>query len=114
MTSITTLVPDAYADDSPQVQGALLIGLLVGLMAAELLCSGHLSDRIMVILTKRNDGDRLPEMRLWLGLPAAIFSALGLVLWGLSVDEGWHWMLGQVAFFLCELWMARFDGGLQC
>ncbi|CAG8112044.1 unnamed protein product [Penicillium nalgiovense] len=24
----------------------------------------------------------------------------GLVLWGISVDRGYHWMVGQVAFFL--------------
>ena len=42
-------------------------------------------------------------MRLYLGFPAAIISSIGLVLWGLSVDGNWHWMTGQVAFFLCKL-----------
>jgi hypothetical protein len=41
-------------------------------------------------------------MRLWLGYPAAIFSSLGLLLWGLSIDRNWHWITGQIAFFLCK------------
>ena len=78
----------------------MLLGLLVGLLAAEVFCSGHLSDRIMVYLTRRNGGKRLPEMRLLLAIPGAILTSLGLVLWGLSVDKQWHWMVAQVAFFL--------------
>ena len=100
--SVTTLVPDAYINDSPRAQGALLLGLLIGLLTAELVCSGHLSDRIMVRLTRRNGGERVPEMRLWLGMPAAILSSIGLVLWGVSIDKGYHWIVGEVAFFFCE------------
>ncbi|TVY91959.1 putative transporter [Lachnellula willkommii] len=103
VTSVTTLVPDAYATDAPNIQGAKLLGLLIGLLAAEVLCSGALSDKIMVILTRRNNGKRVPEMRLYLGFPAAVISSIGLVLWGLSVDGNWHWMTGQVAFFLYAL-----------
>lgn len=94
--------PAAYENYSLQVQGLLFISLLVGVVAAEILCSGRLSDRIMAILAKRNNNQRVPEMRLWLGYPAAIISAVGLLLWGLSVDNHWHWMVGQVAFFLCK------------
>jgi hypothetical protein len=102
VVGISTMVPDAYAQYSPEIQGALLVGLLVGLLLAELVCSGHLSDKLMIILTRRNGGNRVPEMRLWLGIPAAIVSSIGLVLWGLSVDGGWHWVTGQVAFALCK------------
>lgn len=94
--------PAAYENYPLQIQGLLFIGLLVGVVSAEALCSGRLSDRIMAILTKRNDNQRVPEMRLWLGYPAAIISAVGVLLWGLSVDNHWHWMVGQVAFFLCK------------
>lgn len=94
--------PAAYANDSLQIQGLLFIGMFVGVIAAEVLCSGRLSDRIMAILAKRNNNQRVPEMRLWLGYPAAIISAIGLLLWGLSVDYHWHWVVGQVAFFLCK------------
>lgn len=39
-------------------------------------------------------------MRLWLGYPAAVLSSLGLLIWGLSIDKEWHWITGQIAFFL--------------
>ncbi|KPI41790.1 putative transporter [Cyphellophora attinorum] len=100
---ITTIVPAAYEQDTPRVQGALLIGLLVGLLAAELFCSGHLSDKIMVWMTRKSGGERLPENRLWLGMPAAVVSSVGLLVWGFSIDKHWHWMTGQVAFFLYSL-----------
>lgn len=102
IVGITTMIPDAYAEYSPKVQGAFLTGLLLGLWTAELFCSGHLSDKIMLILTRKNGGTRVPEMRLWLGIPAAVLSSIGLVLWGRSVDAHWHWITGQVAFFLCK------------
>lgn len=27
---------------------------------------------------------------------------MGLILWGISIDKGYHWMVGQVALFLCK------------
>ncbi len=27
---------------------------------------------------------------------------VGLILWGISIDRGYHWMVGQIAFFLCK------------
>lgn len=41
-------------------------------------------------------------MRLWLVYPAALLTAVGLVIWGVSVDRAYHWMVGQVAFALCK------------
>lgn len=100
--SFLTMEPAAYAQYKVQIQGLLTVGMLVGIVAAEMLCSGRLSDKFMAVLTKRNGGVRVPEMRLWFGYPSAFISALGLLLWGLSVDREWHWMVGQIAFFLCE------------
>ena|ERR1700733_3797572 len=45
-------------------------------------------------------------MRLWLTYPAATLSAIGLILWGISIDRAYHWIVGQVAFFL-------FSAGIQ-
>ena len=39
-------------------------------------------------------------MRLWLAYPAITLSAIGLIIWGISIDKAYHWMVGQVAFFL--------------
>lgn len=81
----------------------LYIGLIVGTLISEVLCSGTLSDRIVVKLAKSNNNQKTPEMRLWLAYPAAILTAVGLIVWGISIDKGYHFMVGQVAFALCKL-----------
>jgi hypothetical protein len=81
----------------------LYIGLIVGTLISEVFCSGSLSDRIVIKLAKSNNNQKTPEMRLWLAYPAALLTAVGLIVWGLSVDRVFHWMVGQVAFALCKL-----------
>ena len=27
---------------------------------------------------------------------------VGLILWGVSIDKNYHWMVGQAAFFFCN------------
>jgi hypothetical protein len=80
----------------------LYIGLIVGTLISEVLCSGRLSDHIVVKLAKSNNNQKTPEMRLWLAYPAAILTAIGLIIWGVSIDQGYHFMVGQVAFALCK------------
>lgn len=41
-------------------------------------------------------------MRLWFAYPAAVLTAVGMIVWGVSVDQGYHWMVGQVALALCK------------
>lgn len=73
--SIITMLPAAYVQYSPQIQGLLFLGLLLGTLFSEIFCSGRLSDLIVLRLAKKNGGVRLPEMRLWLAYPAALLSA---------------------------------------
>lgn len=94
------MLPAAYAAYSPLVQGLLFIGLLLGTLFAEVLIGGRLSDALVVRLAKKNGGIRVPEQRLWLAYPAGLLTAIGLIIWGISVDKGYHWIVGQVAFFL--------------
>ncbi|KAF8418086.1 major facilitator superfamily domain-containing protein [Tirmania nivea] len=98
--SVITYLPAAYPNYKPQTQGLLFLGLILGTMASEIVCSGALGDAIMLKFAKANGGVRLAECRLWLIYPAVIISAVGLILWGISVDKGYHWIVGQVAFFL--------------
>lgn len=120
--SIITMLPAAYISYSPQIQGLLFLGLLLGTLFAELFCSGRTSDYIMLKLTKKNNGVRVPEMRLWLAYPAALLSAgmlclsplvpyfpqrtnifsVGIIVWGISIDKAYHWIVGQIAFFACK------------
>ncbi|CAO1601179.1 hypothetical protein XANCAGTX0491_004843 [Xanthoria calcicola] len=106
MLSVITMIPAAYVQYSPQVQGLLFIGLLLGTLFSEIFASGTLSDFLVAKLARKNHGVRLPEMRLWLAYPAALLSAIGLIIWGISIDRGYHWMVGQIAFFL-------FGAGIQ-
>lgn len=73
--SIITMIPDAYSNHPPQIQGLLFLGLIIGTLVSEILCSGSLSDRIVSRLAKKKDGVRVAEMRLWLAYPAALLSA---------------------------------------
>ena len=98
--SIITMLPAAYPSYSPQIQGLLFLGLLLGTLFSEVFCSGRLSDLIVAKLAAKNNGLRAPEMRLWLAYPAALLSAIGLIVWGISVDQMYHWIVGQIAFFL--------------
>ncbi|PGH00327.1 hypothetical protein AJ80_09182 [Polytolypa hystricis UAMH7299] len=98
--TVITMVPVAYSDKPPHIQGLLFLGLLLGTLVAEVCFSGRLSDWIVMKLAKRNNNVRVAEMRLWLAYPALVITAVGLILWGISVDRGYHWMVGQVAFFL--------------
>lgn len=98
--SVITYLPVAYPLYRPQIQGLLFIGLILGTLLSELCFSGHLSDLIVLKLAKQNNGVRVAEMRLWLVYPAVATTAIGLIVWGVSVDKGYHWIVGQVAFFL--------------
>lgn len=120
--SIITMLPAAYISYTPQIQGLLFLGLLLGTLFAEAFCSGRMSDYIMLRLAQKNNGVRVPEMRLWLAYPAALLSAgmhclslapyvlewanifpVGVIIWGISIDKAYHWIVGQIAFFACKL-----------
>lgn len=99
--SIITVLPVAYIQYSPQIQGLLFLGLLLGTVFSEIFFSGALSDLISKQMArKRGHTVRLPEDRLWLTYPATLMSAVGLIIWGISIDKMYHWMVGQVAFFI--------------
>lgn len=46
---------------------------------------GHLSDKSILWLSKRNGGIYEPEMRLWLALPLAIIGPAGILMFGLGL-----------------------------
>lgn len=103
--SVITMIPVAYATYSPQTQGLFFIGLIVGTLISEIFFSGSLSDWLIVKLSKRPGATRNPEMRIWLVYPAAILSAVGLIIWGISIDRNYHWIVGQVSFAFCKFFI---------
>ena len=117
--SIITMIPVAYVQYSPQIQGLFFLGLILGTLFSEIFCSGRLSDFIVAKLAKKNNSIRVAEMRLWLAYPATLLSTselnalrtshrlvnmfvVGLIIWGISIDKMYHWIVGQIAFFLCK------------
>ena len=98
--SVITMLPSAYVQYTPLIQGLFFIGILLGTLFAEIFLGGRLSDFVCHKLMKRNNGVRLPEMRLWLIYPAGLLTTVGLTLWGISIDKAYHWIVGQIAFFL--------------
>lgn len=73
--SVITMIPAAYPQYSPLIQGLLFLGLLAGTVVSEVCCSGRLSDYIVKRLARQNGGVRVAEMRLWLVYPAALVTA---------------------------------------
>ena len=69
------MIPYAYPQYAPKIQGLLFLGLIVGTLISEIFMSGSLSDLIVARLAKKNGGVRVAEMRLWLAYPAALLSA---------------------------------------
>lgn len=73
--SVITMLPAAYAQYTPLIQGLLFLGLLLGTLFSEIFCSGRLSDYIVATLAKKNSNVRVAEMRLWLAYPAILITA---------------------------------------
>lgn len=66
------MLPGAYPDYNPQVQGLLFLGFIIGTLISEMLFSGGLSDYLVQRSALKNNGIRIPEKRLLLYFPAAI------------------------------------------
>ena len=93
--SIVTMIPAAYAQYSPQIQGLLFLGLLLGTILPEIFCSGALSDDIVASLARKNNGIRVPEMRLWLAYPAILLTA--------SMNRSLAWSVCRVLIISYQL-----------
>ncbi|KAF8709440.1 mfs general substrate transporter, partial [Rhizoctonia solani] len=97
---VITMLPGAYPDYNPQVQGLLFLGFIVGTLISEVLFSGGLSDYLVQRAMQKTNGERVPEKRLLLWFPAALLTTIGLVLFGCTVQLNWHWFIAQIATFL--------------
>lgn len=62
---------------------------------------GWLSDWVVLILARRNNGYKEPEMRLWAYLFPFIFGAIGYFTYGWAATNGDHWI--AIAVALCCL-----------
>lgn len=67
---------------------AAFIGGILGMVMG-----GYGSDKITLILSRRNSGILEPEMRLWAMIPPAIINTAGLLMYGVGAAQGASWVL---------------------
>lgn len=65
--------------------GLMNIAPFIGILPA-ILVGGYLNDKSIVWLSRRNGGIYEPEMRLWLALPVAITTPVGILMFGVGLS----------------------------
>ena len=91
--------PYNYTDAAVGIMNVpCLIGAVIGCF-----WGGYLSDKFVLWMAKRNNGIREAEHRLWMMYPVAIFSPLGMWLFGIGSANTWAWPapyvgLGMIGF----------------
>lgn len=84
-------VQATYMFDDPYDFTAIGIGLMnIAPFIASIpgvLIGGYLNDRWIMWLARRNNGVYEPEMRLWMLLPLAIIAPLGILMFGLGLND---------------------------
>lgn len=74
---------------------AAMVGSLLGIPAG-----GQFADMVADWFTKRNGGIRVPEMRLPAMMLSLVTAPLALVLYGLGIERGLHWMCPTIGLGL--------------
>lgn len=100
-TTITSVYQTTY-HFSEGAAGLTFLGIGVGSLIG-LFIFGTISDRILIYLTKRNNGVREPEFRMPPVIPGSLFIPMGLFWYGWSAEKQLHWIMpilgtGWVAF----------------
>ncbi|GFF40208.1 uncharacterized transporter C1529.01 [Aspergillus udagawae] len=100
-TTITSVYQTTY-DFSQGAAGLTYLGIGVGSLIG-LFIFGTISDKILIYLTKRNNGVREPEFRMPPLIPGSLFIPIGLFWYGWSAEKHLHWIMpivgtGWVAF----------------
>ncbi|KAK9641787.1 hypothetical protein V6Z96_009126 [Aspergillus fumigatus] len=90
-TTITPVYQTTY-QFSQGAAGLTYLGIGVGSLIG-LLIFGTISDKILIYLTKQNDGVREPEFRMPPLIPGSLFVPIGLFWYGWSAEKQLHWMM---------------------
>ena len=94
------------------VSGLSYIGLGMGFIVGQVVF-GLVSDKIVIRLTKRNDGVFKPEMRLPLCILYALFVPISFFWYGWSVNAPTHWIVPIIGLFPFGFGMVGIFGTLQ-
>lgn len=93
-------------------QSLTYVGPLIGSVIGGPLC-GRLTDYLSFYLSKRNDGVFEPEMR----LPMVTFPMLatipGLIMFGVGIDRGYHWIVIVIGSSLVAVGLSAIPSALQ-
>lgn len=76
---------------------ASIVGSFIGIFMG-----GHFSDMIADFFTRRNGGIREPEMRLPAIAVSLVTGPLALILYGVGIGNGLHWMVPTLGLGLCK------------
>jgi len=87
--SFSVLITQPPWNWSQTQTGLNTLGGLLGVLIA--IPIGPLSDRFSAWRTRKNDGIREPEMRLWTFLPAIILSPVGMAVFSCTAHFKLHW-----------------------
>lgn len=88
-----TEAPWNYTDVGSGIMNVpCLIGAVIGCF-----WGGYMSDQFVIWMAKRNNGVREAEHRLWMMYPCALFSPLGMLLFGIGTAYEWTWPVPYVA-----------------
>ncbi|RHZ66712.1 MFS transporter [Aspergillus thermomutatus] len=90
-TTITSVYQTTY-HFSQGAAGLTYLGIGVGSLIG-LLIFGTISDKILIYLTKRNNGVREPKFRMPPLIPGSLFVPIGLFWYGWSAEKQLHWMM---------------------
>lgn len=102
LVAVTSNIDVAFEgsyDFQPYQSGLCFISGIVGAIMG-IFAGGHLSDWVADVLTKRNGGVREPEMRLPAMIPSLITTPLGLILFGVGIEQRLHWICPTIGLGL--------------
>ncbi|KAA8914127.1 hypothetical protein TRICI_003024 [Trichomonascus ciferrii] len=85
----TVEMPQVYVQlfgFNAQEMGIQFVAVIIGSLIGELL-SGFLSDKWMQYCIKRRGGIKVIEDRLWVAYPGYVLSIIGLIIWGVTLQD---------------------------
>lgn len=89
--TIATTYSKTYGWESGRIGLCLGISLVIGSFLAEAM-TGRVTDFILYLDAKRNNGVRRPEARLYQTIIAAVFMPVGLIVYGFSIQDHRGWV----------------------
>lgn len=93
-------------------QGLTFVGPVIGSLLGGILC-GKLNDIVIRALSKRNDGIFEPEMRLPVTCVPMVATIVGLLMFGIGIENGDHWIVPVIGSTLVSAGLSAIPSTLQ-